>query len=48
MSGQNPRSGFEIRIRRKTGERFFSRMYVSPLVGAGGRQTGCPCMRTRS
>jgi hypothetical protein len=40
MSGQNPRSGFEIRICRKTGERFFSRMYVSPLVGAGGRQTG--------
>ncbi len=40
MSGQTPRSGFEIRIRRKTGERFFARLYISPLVGADGRQTG--------
>ncbi len=40
MGGQNPRSGFEIRIRRKTGERFFARLYISPLVGGDGRQTG--------
>jgi two-component system sensor histidine kinase DctS len=40
MSGHTPKSGFEIRIRRKSGERFFARMYISPLVGADGRQTG--------
>jgi two-component system sensor histidine kinase DctS len=40
MGGQNPLSGFEIRIRRRAGERFFVRMYISPLVGADGRQSG--------
>ncbi|HYS82094.1 MAG TPA: ATP-binding protein [Anaeromyxobacteraceae bacterium] len=40
MGGQSPPSGFEVRIRRKTGERFFGRMYISPLVGADGRQAG--------
>ncbi len=40
MGGHTPREGFEVRIMRKTGERFFARMYVSPLVGADGQQTG--------
>ncbi len=40
MGGHSPRNGFEIRIRRKTGERFFARMYVSPLLGADGQQAG--------
>lgn len=40
MGGHTPREGFEIRIMRKTGERFFARMFVSPLVGADGQQTG--------
>ena len=40
MGGHTPSNGFEIRIRRKNGERFFARMYVSPLLGADGRQTG--------
>ncbi len=40
MSGGAPRSGFEIRIRRKSGERFHARMYISPLVGGDGKQTG--------
>jgi len=40
MAGENPRSGFEVRIMRKTGERFWARMYISPLVGADGRQEG--------
>ena len=40
MSGSSPRSGFEVRLCRKSGERFPARMYISPLVGADGRQTG--------
>jgi two-component system sensor histidine kinase DctS len=40
MGGETPRSGFEVRIKRKTGERLFARMYISPLVGADGRQEG--------
>lgn len=40
MGGHTPREGFEIRVRRKSGERFFGRMYVSALVGADGQQTG--------
>jgi PAS domain S-box-containing protein len=40
MGGDAPRSGFEIRIRRKSGERFYARMYISPLIDADGHQTG--------
>ncbi|MFL5299252.1 MAG: sensor histidine kinase [Anaeromyxobacteraceae bacterium] len=40
MGGETPRSGFEIRVRRRTGERFDARMYISPLVGADGQQAG--------
>ena len=40
MRGDTPRSGFEVRIRRKSGERFHARMYISPLIDADGSQTG--------
>ena len=40
LSGQAPRSGFEMRIRRKNGERFDARFYLSPLIDLTGRQTG--------
>jgi two-component system sensor histidine kinase DctS len=40
MRGETPRTGFEVRVRRKSGERFHARMYISPLMDADGRQTG--------
>ncbi len=40
MHGDTPRTGFEVRVRRKSGERFHARMYISPLMDADGRQTG--------
>ncbi len=40
LSGRAPRSGFEMRIRRKNGERFDARFYLSPLIDLTGRQTG--------
>jgi two-component system sensor histidine kinase DctS len=40
LRGDAPRGGFEVRIQRKSGERFYARMYISPLVDADGRQTG--------
>lgn len=40
LRGESPRTGFEVRIRRKSGERFPARMYISPLVGDDGKQTG--------
>ena len=40
MSGDAPRSGFEVRIKRKSGERFHARMYISPLIDGDGHQVG--------
>ncbi|WP_345794644.1 PAS domain S-box protein [Thauera sp. JM12B12] len=40
LAGQAPRSGFEMRIQRKNGERFDARFYLSPLIDLTGRQTG--------
>ena len=40
LSGRAPRSGFEMRILRKNGERFDARFYLSPLIDLTGRQTG--------
>lgn len=40
LRGEAPRSGFEVRLRRKSGERFPARMYISPLVGDDGKQAG--------
>ncbi len=40
LSGQAPTSGFDMRIRRKNGERFDVRFFLSPLIDVSGRQTG--------
>ncbi|APR05938.1 PAS domain S-box protein [Thauera chlorobenzoica] len=40
LSGQAPAAGFEMRIRRKNGERFDARFYLSPLIDSSARQTG--------
>lgn len=40
LSGQAPPGGFELRIRRKSGERIDARFYLSPLIDSGGVQTG--------
>jgi PAS domain S-box-containing protein len=40
LSGQAPASGFEMRIMRKSGERFDVRLYFSPLIEANGQQIG--------
>jgi len=36
----NPRRGIQMRVRRKDGSAFDARIYVSPLLDAGGQQTG--------
>ena len=33
-------SGFEVRLRRRSGDTFYARMYMSPLVSHTGDQTG--------
>ena len=40
LQGRSPAGGIEIKIMRKDGSMFDSRMYVSPLVDAKGQQTG--------
>lgn len=40
LAGRAPSSGFEMRIRRKNGERLDARFYLSPLIDLAGRQTG--------
>lgn len=40
LAGRAPNSGFEMRIRRKNGERLDARFYLSPLIDLTGRQTG--------
>ncbi|PKO58111.1 MAG: PAS domain-containing sensor histidine kinase, partial [Betaproteobacteria bacterium HGW-Betaproteobacteria-19] len=40
LGGRAPASGFEMRIRRKNGERLDARFYLSPLIDLTGRQTG--------
>ena len=40
LAGQAPSSGFEMRIMRKSGERFDVRLYFSPLIGTDGQQIG--------
>ena len=39
-SGRAPSSGFELTIRRRSGERLDVRFYLSPLIDLNGRQTG--------
>jgi PAS domain S-box-containing protein len=40
LHGRTPAGGFEIRVKRKNGNIFDARMYVSPLIDPHGQQTG--------
>jgi PAS domain S-box-containing protein len=40
LAGKAPASGFEMRIMRKSGERFDVRLYFSPLIDTAGEQIG--------
>lgn len=40
MQGRNPAGGIEVQLMRKDGSIFDARMYVSPLIGPRGQQTG--------
>lgn len=40
IEGQAPPEGFEVTVQRKSGQQFFARMYVSPLIDERGVQTG--------
>ena len=40
LHGRTPPGGFEVRVKRKNGEVFDARMYVSPLIDPRGQQTG--------
>ncbi len=40
LAGNAPASGFEMRIMRKSGERFDVRLYFSPLIDTNGQQIG--------
>jgi PAS domain S-box-containing protein len=40
LEGATTSSGFQVRVKRKTGHVFDARLYVSPLIDARGQQTG--------
>ena len=40
LHGRSPPGGFEMRVKRKNGQIFDARMYVSPLIDPRGQQTG--------
>ncbi len=40
LQGRSPAGGIEVKVRRKDGVLFDSRMYVSPLIDPIGQQTG--------
>ena len=40
LQGRTPLGGFEVRVKRKNGNVFDARMYVSPLIDPRGHQTG--------
>ena len=40
LTGRTPVSGTEVRLKRRNGEIFDARMYVSPLIDPRGQQTG--------
>ena len=40
LAGKAPASGLEVRVERSNRSHFYARMYVSPLIDAGGVQTG--------
>jgi len=40
LHGRTPPGGYEVRVKRKNGQIFDARMYVSPLIDPRGQQTG--------
>jgi PAS domain S-box-containing protein len=40
LQGRSPAGGIEVKVQRKDGSQFDSRMYVSPLIDAKGQQAG--------
>ena len=40
LQGETSASGFQVRVKRRDGEIFDARMYMSPLIDARGQQTG--------
>jgi PAS domain S-box-containing protein len=40
LQGHTTASGFQVRVKRKDGQIFDARLYVSPLIDARGQQTG--------
>jgi PAS domain S-box-containing protein len=40
LAGRSPPGGIEVKVLRKDGSQFDSRMYVSPLIDPRGQQTG--------
>ena len=40
LHGRTPAGGFEVRVKRRNGDIFDARMYVSPLIDPHGHQTG--------
>lgn len=40
LHGRTPAGGYEVRVKRKNGQIFDARMYVSPLIDPRGQQTG--------
>ncbi len=40
LNGRAPPGGFEVRVKRKNGQLFDARLYVSPLIDPRGQQTG--------
>lgn len=40
LHGRTPPAGFEVKVKRRNGELFDARLYVSPLIDARGQQTG--------
>ncbi|MDB5966458.1 MAG: domain S-box protein [Polaromonas sp.] len=40
LHGRTPPAGFEVKVKRKNGQLFDARMYVSPLIDPRGQQTG--------
>ncbi|MES2510598.1 MAG: PAS domain S-box protein [Pseudomonadota bacterium] len=40
LNGRTPPSGFEVKVKRKNGQIFDARLYVSPLIDPRGQQTG--------
>jgi two-component system sensor histidine kinase DctS len=40
LAGRGPSTGYEIRLKRRNGETFPALIHTTPLIDAGGRQTG--------